>query len=352
MLGVVLPFAGPYLEERGLGPVSIGLIVAAFSLAKVAYAPWIGRLADRGHWRRGGLVVHALGAVVCAALLAAAQGPVALGLAMLGVGIGYGTILPLVEASVLSRAAEQYGRHRLWGSIGFVAVALLGAPLLGEDGVDRFPMLLAAALVAVAAASWAFEGDVRPDHPTTSHAIPAATWWLLTLLTLHQVGHGPYYAFFSIRLGELGYPAGWIGGLWSVGVVAEMVVFRWGSAVGRRFGWSVVLAWAFALTPLRWWILGSSAELPWILLAQLGHGVTFGAAHLAGVQLVQRSVPGGAIRFAQSLYSGLAFGLGIVAGSALAGPLYEVSPKTAFFAAAGLSAALAVIWTALRRRRS
>jgi cyanate permease len=66
---------------------------------------------------------------------------------------------------------------------------------------------------------------------------------------------------------------------------------------------------------------------------------------------VQASVPGSAVRRVQALYSGLTFGLGGVAGSALAGPLYaRVGGSGAFLAAAVLSCVLFVAWLPLARR--
>ena len=85
--------------------------------------------------------------------------------------------------------------------------------------------------------------------------------------------------------------------------------------------------------------------LPILVVAQLGHSVTFALAHLAGVQLVQQLVPAGARRNAQALYSGLVFGLGIVIGTAAAGPLYAaVGGAGSFLVAAAFSTVVAATW--------
>jgi hypothetical protein len=66
---------------------------------------------------------------------------------------------------------------------------------------------------------------------------------------------------------------------------------------------------------------------------------------------VQAGVPPGAVRRALALYSGLSFGLGVVAGSALAGPLYaRLGGSGAYLAAALLSAAVFAAWLPLARR--
>ena len=58
VLGVMLPFLGPFLAARGLGAVAVGLVTAAFSLAKLGYAPFLGSWIDRGRWFPGLLGVH------------------------------------------------------------------------------------------------------------------------------------------------------------------------------------------------------------------------------------------------------------------------------------------------------
>jgi PPP family 3-phenylpropionic acid transporter len=88
-----------------------------------------------------------------------------------------------------------------------------------------------------------------------------------------------------------------------------------------------------------------------LVVAQLGHALTYALAHLAGVQLVQVNVPAGAVRYAQALYSGLSFGLGIVVGSVLAGPLYGwIGGSGTFLVAAAFSVTLFVAWLPLARR--
>ena len=112
-----------------------------------------------------------------------------------------------------------------------------------------------------------------------------------------------------------------------------------------------LLGAALVLTPVRWLLLALPPSIPALVAAQCGHAVTFAVAHLAGVQLVQRAVPATVSRRAQALYSGMAFGLGMVAGAALAGPVYSgFAGAGAFLAAAGLSTAVALVYLVLVRR--
>jgi PPP family 3-phenylpropionic acid transporter len=351
VLGVVLPMLGPWLEQRGVEPVGIGLVTAAFSLAKLIYTPWVAHRVDHGGWRPGLLTLHLVLAAATAVALPAFGSTGALVVAFLAIGAGHGTVLPLVEAMVLERVPDHgYGRLRLWGSIGFVVVAT-GLPLVWSGSAGSgFPYALAGVLVVLALATVPFEREVRPDGHHDHGPVPGAVWALLIVLTLHQVSHGPYYAFFSVRLVEAGYSASAVGILWSLGVAAELVAFRAGGAIERRIGLRGVLWLALALTPVRWLMLALPPSWPLLVVAQSGHALTFALAHLAGVQLVSREVPPGARRRAQAMYSGLSFGLGIVVGSAVAGPVWQAMGAATFVAAAALSAVVAITWAGVAPR--
>lgn len=351
----MLPFLGPFLAARGLGAVAIGLVTAAFSLAKLGYAPFLARWVDRGRWFPGLLSVHMAVAVAAGIVVVRATDTWVLGLAFLVMGLGYGTVLPLVEAAVLERPPPRgYGFVRWWGSAGFIAGAAVSALVLGGGRLGLFPSALLVSLVVLGLIALALENEARPLRTVGSGAwVKGEVWTVLVILTLQQVSHGPYYAFFSIHLEKHGFGSGVVAGLWSIAVLAELVAFVTGASLQRRFSLRALLGLALGLTPLRWLLLALPPTLPLLVVAQLGHAVTFAVVHLAGVQLVQQMVPGGARRNAQALYSGLCFGLGIVLGTAAAGPLYAaVGGSGSFLVAAGFSTAVAVAWFAISARRS
>jgi PPP family 3-phenylpropionic acid transporter len=353
VLGVVLPYLGPYLQHRGITAVGIGLITAAFSLSKLAYAPVLGTAVDRGFWVRGMLTLHVgLSLVVAFALRSLGDDPWRLGVAFFLVGLGYGTVLPLVEASILERLSQRtYGWLRVWGSIGFVVAASVAGPVIAPDIVAGFPFVLSVALAALLLTCVPLERATRPASASRRDRLPSVAWCLLALLTLHQVAHGPYYAFFSIHLEENGYSSFTVGGMWSLGVAAELVAFVASPWLHRWLGLRRLLGLSLLLSPARWLLLALPLSTGTLIVAQLGHALTYALAHLAGIQLVQANVPVGATRYAQALYSGLGFGLGIVVGTACAGPLYQwVGGSGSFLVASIFAAALFVAWLPLTGR--
>jgi len=350
VLGLVLPFLGPYLDQRGIGAIGVGLITAAFSVPRVVYTPLVAAAVDKGHGRIGLLTAHLSAGIIAAVSLLWVSSPLYAGAALLVVGAGYGTVLPLVETAILSRLPTQgYGVLRLWGSAGFVVVSTCGGWLLAGSSWVRFPILLAGSLLVLTISCLPFEQYTQAQGAANHSArLGGALWTLLALLTLHQVSHGAYYAFFSLHLTTAGYGAGAISLLWSCGVVAEVVAFLRGDSLQGALGLKALLGWSLALTPLRWLLLALPLTTTTLVLAQCGHAVTFALVHLAGIQLVQRLCPPAAANKAQALYSGLTFGVGMVAGSALAGPLYDWAGGQGVFAAATvLSVLVFLLWLGL-----
>ncbi len=48
---------------------------------------------------------------------------------------------------------------------------------------------------------------------------------ILVSCFLMQLSHGPFYAFFAIYLSENSYNTNLIGFIWSLGVIAEILIF-------------------------------------------------------------------------------------------------------------------------------
>ena len=344
---VVVSFLGPYLRSQGLSPVAIGIITAAVPLGKILWAPLVGAAVDRGRWFPGILSMHLVVGIGAAAALPVLTGFTSILLAMMLIGFAHGAVLPLVEAAVLDRVPPgTYGRLRLWGSVGFI-VAALTVSVVVTSSIVRFPAALAVALALIVPTCWPLETTARPEPSAGSgrSKLPAVTWFVLFVLTAHQIGHGPYYAFLSVHLTESGYAATLIGGLWALGTAAEIATFWLAGPLERSLGLQRMLTVALLITPLRWLLLALPPNLPALFVAQLLHAITYGLAHLAAIQLVQRQVPADATRWAQALYSGLTFGVGLLVGQSLAGPLYgSFGGRGAFVTAAGFAAVVALIW--------
>jgi PPP family 3-phenylpropionic acid transporter len=90
---------------------------------------------------------------------------------------------------------------------------------------------------------------------------------------------------------------------------------------------------------VRWAILANTTDLTTLFATQWLHGLTFGAAHLAAMHHMLRTVPERMSASAQGLYSGFAIGLVMGLMMLVTGWLYAGYGGEAFYAMTLLSAA-------------
>jgi len=356
-VGAFTPYFPVYLAGRGLQPTEIATVLAMPQLARIFAPTFWGWLADRADARRAVVVAS------CAALAAGfAAMPYVPGFAGITALVAVTSImaaggLPLVEAITLSALAGRsggYGPIRLWGSIGFiVAVLLVGAWLDGHASASLAAVFLALALAALAA-SVALPGGGSAS-PRSGDNIGAAAGRATQSVRLligagfcMAVAHGALYAFFTLHLQRLGYSGKAIGALWTLGVLAEIVVFLYLPALFRRFTLAAILLVSLLAAVVRFAAIGWAAGyLAVLVVAQLLHAATFGAFHAASVAAVHRLFPAARHARGQALFSSLAYGGGGASGALIAGWGWEAGGPALTFSLAAGSAAIGA-WLVFR----
>jgi PPP family 3-phenylpropionic acid transporter len=255
--------------------------------------------------------------------------------------------MPLVESITLAGLRgriERYGGIRLWGSIGFIAAVLGVGWALDRLAIANLLWMLAVALAATLALACSLRDRASREPPA-----PEAVWrqalrpevvTLLAANVLMNAAHGPLYAFYSIYLADTGYSRSAIGVLWSLGVVAEIAVFLAAPVWMKRFAAPDVLAACFALAVARFALIGwGVASLPLLAVAQVLHGATFGACHVASLALVNRWFGGRRQVRGQALYLSVSFGVGGFIGAAASGAAWDaIGPAWTFTGAAAAAA--------------
>lgn len=358
-LGVLVPYWGLYMQDRGYRPTEIGAIFAILMTTKMVAPNIWGWIADH-YGGRIRIIRVATGLAALAFLcIPFVNGFVLMALCMVGYGFFSNAALPQFEAITLNHLGVEegrYGRIRLWGSVGFIlSVAALG-PVLDAWGTAPVPMWTIACLAGLFVVSLSV-----PEPGNGTNTPGTARFWQLLLRRdvmglfgvcfLSQLSHAPYYAFFSIYMQENGYDHSMIGGLWAVGVIAEIGVFAFLPALLAHADLRRLMLVAMAVTTLRWILLALfPQQLALVLLAQLMHLASFGVYHAVAVNLVHRIFRGRLQGRGQALYSSISFGAGGALGSLLTGYLWETtSPQTVFLMAAGASALGWLIgWACLR----
>jgi PPP family 3-phenylpropionic acid transporter len=264
----------------------------------------------------------------------------------------------VITLGFLGARPERYSAIRLWGSVGFIAAVAGAGALFEAAGIAWFPVVGTLLLAMILASSLLIPkplavAAVRRRESLLAVVRQRAMLSFLGAGLLLQAAHGAYYSFFSLYLQDLGYGRTAIGLLWSVGVVAEVLMFAVMHRVLLRFGVRALLLASLGLAALRWWLIGHCSEtLVLLVLAQTLHAFTFGTYHAAGVETVRRLFADAGQAGGQALYGAVSFGLGGALGSWLAGQLWRFGAARVFDVAALLCLlALVLGWYGFRDPR-
>ncbi len=360
--GVASPFLPGLLQQDGLGPNAIGIVLASGTAIRLLAGPVGGRLADRTG--RPGAVLA--GFTAAAALVGTGYAP-ARGLPLLLlVGVIHAAVLapltPIADALTLGssrgRPGFEYGTVRAAGSAAFIAGTLISGLAVGWTGLGvivwmNAGLLAVAALAARrvpdrmagndAAATTAepttSQAPARPSHPAWSLLRIAAFRRLMIVVALIGGSHVLHDVFAVIRWRAAGLSAWQCSVLWAMAVGAEVLVFfRLGPMLLRRLGPARAMMLSAAAGLVRWSTTAQTAAFPVMAVVEPLHGLSFALLHLSCMEMIGRLVPADLAATAQAFYSTVALGAMSAAITLAAGPLYGGLGARAFWAMAALCA--------------
>ncbi|WP_200550135.1 3-phenylpropionate MFS transporter [Kosakonia sp. LAM2021] len=345
--GIFLPFWSVWLKGVGLTPEIIGMLLGAGLVARFLGSLFIApRVSDPSRLIMA-LRVLALATLLFALAFYAGTHVAWLAVIIIGFNLFFSPLVPLTDALAGTWQKQfpmDYGRVRLWGSIAFV----IGSALTGKL-VSLFDYQAILALLTLGAASMLLGMLLRPSILPQGEnrqqdgagwqawrALIAQNWRFLACVSLLQGAHAAYYGFSAIYWQSAGYSASTVGYLWSLGVVAEVVIFALSNRLFRRFSARDLLLLSAVCGLVRWSLMGWTTELPWLIIAQILHCGTFTVCHLAAMRYISARQGSEVIRL-QAVYSAVAMGGSIALMTMIAGFLFEHQHQGLFFVMAVLA---------------
>jgi PPP family 3-phenylpropionic acid transporter len=237
--------------------------------------------------------------------------------------------------------------------VGFIIAVLALGAMLDQVGVDALLWLTLPLLLSMLVCAFLLPAPARDAAPVARESLwpvlrRPEVWALLLSCFLMAVAHGPLYTFYSIYLADQGYGKSTIGMLWSIGVLAEIVVFLLMPRLVRHWAFSGILGASYVCAVVRFALIGWAVDsFALMVVAQILHAATFGAHHAAAVGLINAWFRGGRQVGGQALYLSLSFGAGGMVGGLAAGVLWErAGPAMTFGLAAACAFAgfLLILW--------
>jgi MFS transporter, PPP family, 3-phenylpropionic acid transporter len=356
LVGTYLPFFPVWLKAVGIDASWIGIITAVPAVARFTILPFVTGLAERRQLLRGAMILTAFVTALGFLVVGTQHHPILVFLAFAVTACMWTPMVPLTDAYALRGVARyglDYGPLRLWGSAAFVVGALACGLLVDVIAARELIWVIASVAALGAVVSFGLQPLESPK------AAPAALQRASALLrepgflaiiaasALIQGSHAAYYIFASIAWQQSGLGGLTIAGLWSLGVLAEIVVF----ALSPRFMLppAVLVVIAALSAVARWSITAQDLPIAILAVVQLAHGLTFGLTQVGTMDLLVRNVPVHMMARGQGY---LAACTGIIASSAsiLSGVIYARYGQGVYYvmAAMALSGAL-VMWLARHR---
>ena len=333
--GIYLPFWGVWLKGTGLDAEKIGLLLGCGMVAR-----FVGSLLIASQVKNPSRLITALRLLALMTCLFAAgfwMGEQWMWLltVMIGFNLFFSPLVPLSDALAATWTQQiglAYGPVRLWGSLAFVISSALTGVLVSAWSSNAILMLLSIGVISMLAGMMLTPVTQPQGHERQGPAGGGwqewrallrenAVWRFMLCVTLLQGAHAAYYGFSAIWWQESGYSASTVGYLWSLGVVAEIVVFAMSNRLFRRWSARDLLLLSGICALIRWGLMGATTALPLLIVAQILHCGSFTVCHLAAMRFIAARQGAEVIRL-QSLYSALAMGGGIAIMTMICGVLF------------------------------
>jgi PPP family 3-phenylpropionic acid transporter len=350
-IGVFTPFFSLFLADRSFSASAISSMMALWYGTRILSPNVWSHFTQRSLRPIVWLRIGAVATFACAIGFVFDLPLPAMVAVMAGFSFFCNAIMPQFESITLSHltdAPHRYGSIRWWGSLGFLLMSMGLGGVFERIGIVYWPWLMLPLLAALIGTAWlndygATHADSRErESILASLRRPGVGNFLLSAF-LMQMAYGPYYVFFSIHLHDHGYGTGWTGFLWSLGVMAEIVMFWFAAPWIARHGAARIMPWTLAVAAVRFaatgWLVDS---IPAMLVAQLSHAITFGLFHACSMQRAAQVFPPALQGQGQGLLYGLSSGVGGVIGSLVAGWAWALGAGKVAFMVAALFAVIGV----------
>lgn len=366
ILGLISPYLSVFLDGKGFNSLELGEIFAILTATKIVAPSLWAILADKTGQKLLIIRLGALLALLSFIVLFWLNSYWSISFCLALFSLFWTAILPQLEVLTLNsvrHSSKIYARIRLWGSLGFVALAVFAGQVmeyytqlgssyaLVSSFTDAFVLMGSIILLCLLLSTM----TIKPQRVVNKVQIKAlaikdklleprfVVFFFAGVLL--QISFGPYYGFFALFLRDLAYPGFAVGLLISLGVVAEILVFIFASSFFKAFSLKALLIFSLAATALRWLLVALYAESLWLLaFTQLIHAASFALFHSASMIFISEHFTSCQQSRGQAVYLGGVYGVGGAIGAYVAGALWlDGLGASSAFLTASASALLAAM---------
>ncbi|MGJ8691878.1 MAG: MFS transporter [Thalassotalea sp.] len=331
--GLSIPFLALFLNYRGFSSLAIGELLAIYTATRIVGPTFWAMFADKTGKQLFVIRLGALLAFLCFSLLFWAKSYWSIAFALATFSLFWTAILPQLEVMTnrtIKRSAKIYARIRLWGSLGFVAAAVVAGEVIEQTSPEAFTWLGFIILGGL----WLSSLSLKQPYMTKKSLSRVSSIYQKLICKkfifffvaglLFQISFGPYYSFFALYLKDLQYPSYAVGAFMGIGIIAEIAIFLILGTLFKYFTIKTLLVLSIFLSAVRWYLTGQFADSILILaFAQLFHAFSFGMYHSASIQFLQGHFDANQQNRGQAIYIACVYGVGGAIGAYIAGLCWQ-----------------------------
>jgi len=330
-IGVFMPYMVMYFIRKDLTSAQVGSLMALTTLAGTIVQPVWGIISDKfnmtrllvtiGCWTTSGFVLAFTWTdrfeylVVIVVLTSIVNAPV------------HANVAALALSHLESRGKQQeFGKLRLWGSIGFIVATAVAGGLFFEDNLTMTVYLYSGSLLVLGLISFQL-----PDRHISTDVQWIDGLRLLTddrqlrlfLLGIICVGItvGISDQYLVVYMNELNASAWIVGSTVAVTAVPEIPLMNYAETFIRKWGLRITYIAGISALPVRWLFNLLVTDPNIALPVQALHGVAMTALLAVGVTYIDNILPKTLRASGQAIYSTSLYGLGPSIGLFIAGLL-------------------------------
>jgi len=231
------------------------------------------------------------------------------------IGASFAVLFPYIEAIAIEKLSTKYGKARVMGSLGFMLYGIIFSYIKINHLISFIILMFLTALSAF----YFRENKTIKKEVSKINFTKNYKFWLG--LIFMQISFGGFYNFFTIYLIKHGINKEYVGWLWGIGVMSEIIVFLIGHKFLHKLNPIKWIKISIFLTSIRWLMLFLFANsLILIAASQLLHAFSFAIFHTSALLYINKTYKNKTL--AQQFYAGIAYGLAAFLGSIISGILY------------------------------
>jgi len=326
-LGIFIPFVALYLKHNGFSGKDIGIFITVISIIKFLFTNNWTKIYNKIESKTVFVIIAIFISNVSVILLLSKNYFLTF-LTFVIYAIARVGILPVMDhiTNEFSRESGiEYGKIRMFGSIGFICFTTLTGLFVDYFSVNVFIIMtiLTGLLSAGTIISIKLESIEKNEHIKDNSKLGIDFKIIITASILHYISLTFFHNFLNIKVESLNESQAIAGTIWSIGIFTEILLMFFSNKLFKAISPINLLIVSIFLGGLRSFVIGYSTSSAILLLINVLHGFAFGTFHLSIIRYIKDYIAVDCRLKAQSLYSSLIYGLGAIFGSIVSGYLFD-----------------------------